>query len=420
MTEDEWLEASRKQMDQTDTPNLHSNTCDTCGRPHVRLDDTCELKPSALAERIGNIPEIWINILALADRPTLRSTIRVNKACYNECLPYLWYCPDDNDFRFYYVAKKKRPDKVEFYARFVRHVIYTAQTDRGNTRGRLDKNLHKVVAPQFPNLTTLECTTFSLGGRTKRQMTGIFAPTLEHLSLADNVDDGTQYYSERVSRDPHVSWFKTMLERCPLLESFDLGEDNGVGRRDFHHFLCCMVHLKSVRLGRGNERLLIDHVRPLLKSLRVGPEWMMEPNSYEILSKMHALESLEITVGPAPVTSDKLLSLQSLTNLKHLYIWSNEIGATRCAVTAQELAFFLETLLRLTDFRLYLEFDFFDLESAVKVGHDLPKGYPRFDDSKSRQKYLSYLENIAEVELEAAKAVHWNLALDNEPPAMGG
>ncbi|KAI5199386.1 hypothetical protein E4T39_06279 [Aureobasidium subglaciale] len=404
MTEDEWLEASQKQMDLIDPSNLQRKTCDTCGKSHVRTDNTCYLKHSALAERVGNVSEIWMNILAQADKPTLRSAIRVNKAWYNEGLPYLWYFPDQNAFRFWSIGKKRRPDRVDFHARFVRHVVYSDYTDRGNPRGIHNMNIDKVVAPQLPYLTSLECTTFSLTGRTHKQLSGIFAPTLKHVVLADSVSGGTQRYSGRYNRNVSVSWFETMLERCPLIETLDLGEGNGVGRGEFHHFLCCMVHLKLVKLGRGNEHLLIDHVRSTLKSLKVGPEWMMEQDSYKILSEMHALESLEITIGGAPVSAEELFSLQSLTYLKHLYIWSNQIGTTRCAVTAQKLAFFIHALERLEDFRLWLEFDFFNHESAVKGAHDLPQGYPRFDDLKTRRRYLVYLEKIAEVELEAVKA----------------
>ncbi|KAI5242499.1 hypothetical protein E4T43_04776 [Aureobasidium subglaciale] len=406
MTGDEWLGASQKQMEMSDSPNPPRKKCDTCGKPHVRLDNTCYLKPSALAERIGNIPEIWMNILAQADKRTLRSAIRVNSTWYNEGLPRLWYLPDQNAFRFWSISKKRRPERVVFHARFVRHVIYSNHTDRGNRRGINNTNIGEFVAPQLPYLNTLECTTFSLSCRTRKQLTGIFAPTLKHVVLADNVCDGAQRDSSHSNRDVSDKWFETMLERCPLIEEFDLGEGNGVGRQEFHHFLCRMILLKSVKLSRGNEHLLIDHIRPTLKSLRVGPEWMARQDSYEILSGMHALKSLEITVGGAPVNSEELLSLQSLTNLKHLYIWSNQIGTTRCALTAQELAFLLEALLGLADFRIWLEFEFFDLESAVKAGHDLPKGYPGFDDSESRQKYLRYLGKIAEIELDAAKAVH--------------
>jgi hypothetical protein len=108
---------------------------------------------------------------------------------------------------------------------------------------------------------------------------------------------------------------------------------------------------------------------------------------------------LDIVVGDAVVTSEKLLQLEGLNQLKHLHIWpANGPGATRCEVTAIGLRLFLRTLLELRDFRLWLEFDFFRYEKLVQAKYGMLGGYPKFDDTRSRDDYLQYLAKFAEFE----------------------
>ncbi|CAD0095883.1 unnamed protein product [Aureobasidium mustum] len=183
-----------------------------------------------------------------------------------------------------------------------------------------------------------------------------------------------------------VSWFDIMSMECTFLETLSLGEGSGISREDLHYFLCRATHLRAVKLDRGNEHLLIDLVRPYLKSLEVHPEWMMRCDSCDILSQLHALEYLDVTIADATITSDKLLSLQSLSHLTHLHIWpTNNIGATKCTVTAAELVNLIEALPELVDLRIWLEFDFFCFEEAVQAAYDLLGRYPQFDNRENRQ-----------------------------------
>jgi hypothetical protein len=90
-----------------------------------------------------------------------------------------------------------------------------------------------------------------------------------------------------------------------------------------------------------------------------------------------------------------------LDQLKHLHVWpANGPETTRCDMMAIGLVFFIKTLPKLRDFRLWLEFDFFRHEQAVATAYGMPGMYPKFDDKTSRDDYLEYLAKIAEVEAE--------------------
>ncbi|KAH0336398.1 Thioesterase/thiol ester dehydrase-isomerase, partial [Aureobasidium melanogenum] len=104
----------------------------------------------------------------------------------------------------------------------------------------------------------------------------------------------------------------------------------------------------------------------------------------------------------ATITSERLLNIQSLRRLTHLHTWpTNNIGTTKCTVTAAELISLIEALQELVDLRIWLEFDFFRFEEAVEVAYDLPGRYPQFDDLENRRSYLAYLRKIAEAECMA-------------------
>ncbi|KAG9516554.1 hypothetical protein KCV07_g6712, partial [Aureobasidium melanogenum] len=355
---------------------------------------------SPAAERIGNVPEIWMNILAQADQVTLHSAIRVNKAWYTEGLPFLWHCPTEAGLRFDGISRRQ-PESIALRAGLVRHIQYSVWTDRGYQGRTYNKSRKKQAMPELPNLTSLECLTSSLSERTAAQLGSIFVRSLKQVVIEDRV--ACNRYTGRLEELGGVSWFDIMCMECPDLETLNLGEGNMISREDFHHFLCRAVHLRTIKLDRGNEHLLIDLVRPLLKSLKVCPEWMMRHDSYDILSRMHALKYLDIAVTDATITSGKLLSLQHLKHLVHLHIWpSDNIGTTRCTVTTAELVSFIEALPELIDFRIWLEFDFFCFEEAIEAAYDLPGGYPQFDNLDNRQSYLDYLRKMAEVEYEAA------------------
>ena len=206
-----------------------------------------------------------------------------------------------------------------------------------------------------------------------------------------------------MSQSDGAAWFDVMSENCPLLESISLGEGLGISLEQFHYCVCRMVHLKDITLERGNEHLIIPHIESTLKSVKIGPDWMMESDSWYRLSRMHALEYLDIAAGDSPITSDKLLKLEGLEQLKHLHIWpANGPGATRCDVTAIELVLLIKTLPKLADLRLWLEFDFFRHEKAVQIVPHLAGRYPQFDGYGSRSEYLEYLGKIVEAEYESS------------------
>ncbi|KAG9856865.1 hypothetical protein KCU98_g3465, partial [Aureobasidium melanogenum] len=355
---------------------------------------------SPAAEMIGNVPEIWMNILSQADQVTLRSAIRVNKAWYIEGLPHLWHSPDDDRLDLLRLPRKQN-QRMEFYAGLVRHIQYSVWTDRGEKSRTYPKSRKKQAMPEFANLTSLECLTSSLSERTAAQLRTIFVRSLKQVVIEDHV--AYNRCSGRLEELGGVSWFDIMCMECPNLETLSLGQGNMISQEDFHHFLCRTIYLRTIKLDRDNEHLLIDLVRPLLKSLKVSPEWMTHHDSYDILSQMHALEYLDIAVGDATITNEKLLSLHSLRCLRHLHIWpTNNIGATRCTVTATELISLIQALPEVIDFRIWLEFDFFCFEEAIEAAYDLPGRYPQFDNVESRQSYLGYLQKIAEVECKAA------------------
>ncbi|KAH0375993.1 hypothetical protein KCU92_g9975, partial [Aureobasidium melanogenum] len=355
---------------------------------------------SPAAERIGNVPEIWMNILSQADQVTLQSAIRVNKAWYIEGVPHLWHSPDEDRLDLLRLPGKQ-DHRMEFYAGLVRHIHYSVWTDRGEKSRTYLKSRKKQAMPEFVNLTSLECLTSSLSERTAAQLRTIFVHTLKSVIIEDHV--AYNRCSGRLEELGGVSWFDIMCMQCPLLETLSLGEGNMISREDFHHFMCRAIHLRTIKLDRGNEHLLIDLARPLLKSLKVSPGWMMRHDSYDILSQLNVLEYLDIAVGDATITNEKLLSLQHLKHLVHLHIWpSDNIGTTRCTVTAAELVSFIEALPELIDFRIWLEFDFFCFEEAIEAAYDLPGRYPQFDNLDNRRSYLGYLRKMAEVEYEAA------------------
>ncbi|KAK5999351.1 hypothetical protein QM012_005569 [Aureobasidium pullulans] len=357
---------------------------------------------SPAAEKIGNVPEIWMNILSQADHITLRAAIRVNRAWYTEGIPHLWHSPTEAGLRFARLARKQN-ERLDFYAGLVRHVQYSVWTDRGGPRRTYVFARKAHAMPKLANLTSLECLTSSLSERTAGQLRTIFVPSLRQVVIADYV--AYDRYMGRHEELGGVSWFDIMCMECPLLETLSLGEGSGISHEDFHHFLCRATRLQTVKLDRGNEHLLIDLVRPLLKSLKVCPDWMMRQDSYEILSRMHALEYLDIAVPDATITSEKLSKLQQLKHLVHLHIWpTNDIGVMRCTVTAAELILFIEALPQLVDLRIWLEFEFFRFEEMVKNAYDLPGRYPQFDNRESRRSYLDYIQKIATVEYEVASS----------------
>lgn len=354
---------------------------------------------SPAAEKIGNLPEIWLNTLSQADQVTLQAAVRVNKAWYTEGVPHLWHSPNEAGLRFEGISTR-HPERLAFHAGLVRHVQYSVWTDRGTQGRTYIRSRKKRATPEFLNLTSLECLTSSLSERTAAQLRTIFVPSLRKVVIADYV--AYDRYMMTLEERGGVFWFDTMSMECTSLETFSLGEGSGISREDFHHFLCRAINLRTVKLDRGNEHLLIDLVRPCLKSLKVHPEWMMRCDSYDILSQLHALEYLDVTVADATITSDKLLSLHPLSHLTHLHIWpTNNIGATKCTVTAAELVNLIEALPELVDLRVWLEFDFFRFEEAVQAAYDLPGRYPQFDNLENRRSYLDYLRKIVEEESKA-------------------
>lgn len=415
MDEDNFLNGPSEDLFESSYDNWFEDfTCASRASTNSDSKSTFESKPSGdcldsgtsitsdaspAAEKIGNVPEIWMSILSQADQATLRSAIRVNKAWYTEGVPHLWYSPNEAGLRFQGIPRRQ-PERLAFYAGLVRHIQYSIWTDRGNQGRTYMKSKKKQVMPEFPNLASLECLTSSLSEGTAAQLRTIFVPSLREVVIADYV--AYDRYMGRLDELGGVSWFDIMCMECPLLETLSLGEGSGISREDFHHFLCRAINLHTVKLDRGNEHLLIDLVRPVLKSLKTSPEWMMRQDSYKNLSQLYALEYLDIAVADATVVNDQLFHLQHLRQLAHLHIWpTNNIGTTRCTVTAGELISLIEALPELVDLRIWLEFDFFRYEETVEAAHDLPGRYPQFDNLENRRSYLEYLQKIAEVEHKA-------------------
>jgi hypothetical protein len=367
-------------------------------RPHFGVR-SCVLNPSPLLEYAGNLPEIWMNIIAHADGKALFDLMRVNKAWFRESVGRRWHSPPSDALHFTLMPKKgfKGPDRVDFYAGLVRHLRYTLKTDADNqSKGYIRLKKTRAI-PELPNLCSVEFLSWSLRDRSGEHLERIFRPSLRHIVINDFVVQG--HYERRIERSNGPAWFNLMTERCPLLESISLGEGLGISLEQFHYFVCRMVHLKAISLERGNEHLIIDHIGPTLKSVKIGPDWMMEADAWNRVSQMHALEYLDIAVGDGKITSNKLLQLEGLEQLTHLHIWpANGPGATRCEVMAIELISLIKTLPKLRDLRLWLEFDFFCHEKAVEAIHNLSGGYPQFDGINSRGSYLGYLGKIAEVE----------------------
>ncbi|THZ55374.1 hypothetical protein D6C86_08692 [Aureobasidium pullulans] len=404
MTETTSLEQSLEDLHLQAKQKKDEKICKTCGKQHLWSVKSCTLSPSPLLEYAGNLPEIWMNIIAQADARTLRDLVRVNKAWFREAVRHRWHSPAADALRFKRMPKKgfkgPEPDGIDFYARLVRHLRYTHDTDKNNqSKGYIRLKKNKAI-PELPNLRSVEFLSWSLGERSVEQLERIFRPSLRHVVVKDFVEQG--HYGERIRRPNGVHWFDVMTERCPLLESIILGEGLGISPSQFHNFVCRMTHLRAINLERDNEHLLIEHIGTILKRAKIGPDWMMEANAWNTLSQMHALEYLDIAVNDALITSDKLLQLEGLARLKHLHIWpANGPGATRCDVTAVRLILFIKALPKLMGFRLWIEFDFFRHERVVEAAFDLPGGYPQFDDSASRESYLENLGKIAQVESRA-------------------
>lgn len=334
-----------------------------------------------------------MNIIAQADARTLRDLIRVNKAWFHEAVRHRWHSPAADALRFKGMPKKgfkgPEPDRVDFYAGFIRHLRYTLDTDNDNqSKGYVRLRKSRAI-PSLPNLRSVEFDYLSLRNKCKTQLQAIFQPTLKHVMVND-------------ARPDNGSWFDIMTEGCPLLESISLGEDLQISQEQFHYFVCRMTYLHTIKFERGNEHLIIDHISSTLKSLKVGHLWITEWRAWDKLSGMHGLEYLDITVDSWPVTSEEFMKLEGLKRLKHLHMWSaGGPGRTDCEVTAVELISFIKEMPALRDFRLWLYFYFFDHERAVKDTYDIPGMYPQFDCTGTRETYLEYLEKIAEFETRA-------------------
>jgi hypothetical protein len=367
-------------------------------RPHSGVR-SCALRPSPLLEYAGNLPDIWMNIIAQADQKILFDLIRVNKAWFQEGIGRHWHNPPASALRFNLTPRRgfKGPDRIEYYAGLIRHLQYTPKTDTGNqSRGYVRMRKSDAI-PDLPGLRSVEFLSLSLASRSDEQLQRIFRPSLRHVVFDDFAVSG--HYAERTRRQNGAHWFDFMIDNCPLLESISLGEGLRISLDQFHDCVCRMIRLRSISLERGNEHLIIPHLGPILKSVKIGPDWMMETDAWNRLSQMRALVYLDIVVGDGMVTSEKLLQLEGLNQLKHLHIWpANGPETTRCEVTATGLALFLMTLPKLRDFRLWLEFDFFRHEQLVKARYGMPGGYPKFDDTGSRDDYLEYLARFAEFE----------------------
>jgi hypothetical protein len=178
-------------------------------RPHFGAR-SCTLKVSPLLEYAGNLPEIWMNIIAHADEGALFDLMRVNKAWFRESVSRHWHSPPSSALRFDLMPKKgfKGPDRVDFYASFVHHLRYTTKTDTANQSKGYVRLKKSNIIPDLPCLRSVEFLYLSLFDRSDEQMQRIFRPSLRHVVFHDFVVEGC--YGGRTRRPNGAAWFDFM------------------------------------------------------------------------------------------------------------------------------------------------------------------------------------------------------------------
>lgn len=284
--------------------------------------------------------------------PRLVRNILPHKTWAKEAVRFLWHSANYE----YLLSASISDARLRKYAALVRHVVYKCRTGKHNPPkfwGLGPGFLTTRSLPGLPGLTSVECESTSLANRTVEELLYVFVPTLRQLVVQDQAADGLNgdlgSYSQRQLEG--VSWFDTMVRNCPRLPSIALGTDLHIDTATFEKFLDHAVHLKSVTLGTENEHLLVDALAPV----EITISYHSYENNADILgrlTKMHALEHLELAVWDVWLTSSDISNFKTLTKLKSLKVFSNE-GQARigCSATAEELAEMIEAMLFLDEFR---------------------------------------------------------------------
>ncbi|KAG9856864.1 hypothetical protein KCU98_g3464, partial [Aureobasidium melanogenum] len=366
-----------------------------------------QLEPSPLLARIGALPELVNKILSHLDSGDLYKCVRVNKTWAREAKRFIWHSAD-----LKHLLSTSIPDeRVPKYAALIRHVNWQAFTSKhlepdfwGYGPGFSTTR----PIPSLPRITSLDCESSSLCDRTVEQLSSVFVPTLTQLVVQDDAasrwDEGVLLRSELWG----VSWFDVMAQNCPLLTSITLGSGLHIDTATFDHFVTNAKHLKSVSLASDNEHLLIEALGPVLKSVKIaiGSDWEDYAIILAQLSKMHALQNLELTVWDVPLTGSAMLKFKLLTRLESFKVYTKgSYALTRCSATAGQLAEMIEAMPILNEFRMMVPCEFIEsrselLENEWEVG-------TYFDDRSCRQQYLDYLHELTEEDRANAVAVFY-------------
>ncbi|KAG9606162.1 hypothetical protein KCU77_g256, partial [Aureobasidium melanogenum] len=328
-----------------------------------------QIDPSPLLARIGALPELVNKILSHLDSGHLYK-------CYAALIRHVnWQA---------FTSKHLEPDFWGYGPGF------------SSTR----------PIPSLPRSTSLDCESSSLCDRTAEQLSSVFVPTLTQLVVQDDAasrwDEGIQILPELWD----VSWFDVMTQTCPLLTSITLGSGLHIDAATFDHFVANAKHLKSVSLGSDNEHLLVNALGPILKSVKIaiGSDWEDYAIILGQLSKMQALQNLELTVWSVLLTGSAILMFKGLTRLESLKVHTKgSYALTGCNATAGQLAELIEAMPLLNEFRMMVPCHF--LDSHPDLLRDEWEIGTYFENDSCRQQYLSYLHELADEDRASAVAV---------------
>lgn len=354
-----------------------------------------QLDPSPLLARIGALPELISNILSHLGNDDLYRCVRVNKAWSTEAKRLIWHGADLRHL----LSTSILDQRVSDYAALVRHANWQAFTSKHLEPGFWGYGPGFSTTrplPSLPRVTSADCESSSLCERTVEQLSTIFVPTLKHLNVQD---DAASRWDEQVlirSELGGVSWFDVMAQNCPLLTSITLGSGLHIDTTTFDHFVTNAKHLKSVSLASDNEHLLIDALGPVLKSVKIaiGSDWEDYAMILGQLSKMQALQNLELTVWDVLLTGSAMLKLKALPRLESFKVYTKGSNALiGCSATAGQFAEMIEAMPLLSEFRMMVPCHFLDnhpdlLPDEWEVG-------TYFEDRSCRREYLDYLYELA-------------------------
>ncbi|KAG9959716.1 hypothetical protein KCU61_g7189, partial [Aureobasidium melanogenum] len=364
-----------------------------------------QLDPSPLLARISALPELISNILAHLDDDGLYRCVRINKAWSKEAKRFIWHSAD-----LKHLLSTSIPDeRVPKYAALIRHVncqVFTSKHLEPDFWGYGPGFSTTRPLPSLPRITSADCESSSLCDRTVEQLSTIFVPTLKHLIVQDDAASRWDKQVLILFELWGVSWFDVMAQNYPLLTSITLGSGLHIDAATFDHFVTNARHLKSVSLASDNEHLLIDALGPILHSVKdaIGSDWEDYPIVLGQLSKMQALQDLELTVWDVLLTGSAILNLKALTELKFLKVHTKgSYALTGCSATVRQLAEMIEAMPLLIESRFMLPCQF--MEAHPELLRDEWDIGTYFEDHSCRQQYLDFLHNLAEEDRANAVAV---------------